>query len=375
VDFLELTMRVARHTGRGLTLATAAALLTTTACATATAAPAHAGLAGRAAPTPGWRVIKTFGPGPDNNLTGLLTAESATGAWLAWSGSSFTAVDHWTRGAWRAVPLPARLDGYVATAVSIGASSASNVWLFGTYRTTEALRWTGSKWVLQPIPSWVLPKSSSTVNATSEVFGPGNVWVFGAGAYAAHYNGRRWVKMKLPEVPTDVSAAGPGDIWALGSSIGYVMHWNGKKWATVRLPVLPLPVGASVSYSDMTTVGPDGAWLFRSISFPGSPIPGTAMMHWNGKAWLTVASPADIVGSVVPDGHGGLWADGIDINPGGFWYLYHLVRGHWTQFTPPGVNTHAPETLTWIPGTRSVWAVGSTNNAKGFYGVILKYGP
>jgi hypothetical protein len=368
-------MSAARHTRRGLTLAALAALLTGTACATVAAAATHAGPASNAA-APRWRVIKTFGPDPADDISGLLTAVSATDAWSAWSGSSFTTVQHWTGGAWNTVKLPARLDGYVQTAVSIGASSASDVWLFDSDRTTEALRWTGSRWLLQPLPSWVLRPSSGTLSVTSAVFGPKNVWVFslGAGAYAAHYDGRTWSKVKLPEVPVDVSAAAPGDIWALGASIGYVMHWNGKKWATVRLPVLSLRHGASVAYSDMTAVGPDDAWLFRSISFAGSPIPQTAMMHWTGKAWLTVASPADIVGSVVPDGNGGLWADGIDINPGGFWYLYHLVRGRWTLFTPPGVDINSPETLTWIPGTRSEWATGSAFTAKGEYGVILKYG-
>jgi hypothetical protein len=329
-----------------------------------------------AAPAPGWRVIKRFAPDPDG-VSGLLTAATAGDAWSAWSGSKFAVVEHWADGAWHQVPLPARLDGYVRSAVSIGASSPGDVWLFGTDPSTKALRWTGSTWVLQPIPSWVLRRASGTVTATSAVFGPANVWVFslGNGAYAAHYNGHTWAKVPMPKVPMGVSAAAPGDIWALGPNINYVMHWNGTKWATVGLPLLPLPFGAKVSYSNITAVGPRDAWLMRTITYKSSALPSTAMMHWNGKAWLTAASPADIVGSLVPDGHGGLWADGIDINPGGFWYIYHLAGGHWTQFTPPGVFIHAPEELTWIPGTRSVWATGTAFTAKGNFGLILKFGP
>jgi hypothetical protein len=371
-------MRATRNNGRGLTLAVIVALLTTACAATAATTPGKVNLTGNAAvATPGWRVIKTFGPDPANGVSGVLTAVSATDAWSAWSGSRLSVVEHWTDGAWHSVPLPARLDRYVKTAVSIGASSASDVWLFGSYRTTEALRWTGGGWLLQPIPSWVLRKSSGTLTATSAVFGPRDVWVFslGSGAYAAHYDGRAWAKVRLPEVPLGVSAAAPDDIWALGADISYVMHWNGKKWTTVRLPLLPLPYGASVSYSNITAVGPQNAWLFRTITYAKGGLPSTAMMHWNGEAWLTAASPADIVGSLVPDGNGGLWADGIDINPGGFWYFYHLARGRWTQFTPPGADIHSPEILTRVPGTRSVWATGSAFNAKGYFGVILKYGP
>ena len=376
-------MRAVWRSGGGVTLAATVVLLTTAACATAatpatSAAPGGAHQArSAAAAAPGWRVVRTFGPDPVNAPSGVLTAVSATDAWSAWSGSNFGVVEHWTGSAWRSVPVRTRLDGYVKTAVSISASSSRDVWLFASYRTTEALRWTGSSWSLQPIPPWVLRRSSGTLSVTSAVFGAKNVWVFslGAGAYAAHYDGREWARVSMPETPVDVSVAAPDDIWALGPSIGYVMHWNGRKWTTVRLPLLPLRVGESVSYTNITAVGSREAWLFRTIRFENAQLPSTAMMRWNGTSWLTAPSPADIVGSLVPDGDGGLWADGIDINPGGFWYFYHLTRGHWTQITPPGVDTHSPEILTQIPGTRSVWATGSSFSAKGYFGVILKYGP
>jgi hypothetical protein len=269
------------------------------------------------------------------------------------------------------------MDAYVRSAVAIGASSASDVWVFGTHPATRALHWNGAKWRLKPIPSWVLRRSPGTVTATTAVFGPANVWVFslGTGAFAAHYNGHTWAKVKLPAVAFGVSAAAPGDIWALSPAISFVMHWNGTKWVKVGLPLLPLPAGAKVSYSNIVAVGPNDAWLMRTITFPKSNVPATNMMHWNGKAWLTVASPADIVGSLVTDGHGGLWADGIDINPGGFWNIYHLADGHWTEAKLPSiVFDHSPEELTWIPGTRSEWATGTGFGDKGTFGLILKFG-
>jgi hypothetical protein len=376
---VELMMHAHRYTKRGLALAAAAALLITTAWA-ATAATAAPGGAikretiGGDLATPGWRVVKTFGP-DRRPVSGLLTAVSANDAWSAWSGS-ISFVEHWTGGAWRPVTMPPKVAAAVWWPVSLGAAPGGEVWLFSAPNPTVAIRHTGGKWVLQPIPRWVLRPSSGTISATTAVFGPGNVWVFslGAGAYAAHYNGHSWAKVAMPEAPDGVSAVAPGDIWAVGPDISFVMHWNGAKWVKVRLPLLPLPFGATVSYSNITAVGPRDAWLMRTISYKSTP-PSTAMMHWNGSAWLTVASPADIIGSLVPDGHGGLWADGIDINPGGFWFIYHLAGGRWTQFTPPGVFIHSPEYLTLIPGTRSVWATGSNFNAKGYFGVILKYGP
>jgi hypothetical protein len=372
--------RAHRHLRRGHTL-TAAAVLTTTAlgavaCGVPAAASAGASRA-VAGPAPGWRVVQTIGP-EKGNVSGLLSADSARDAWTVWSGPGLTLVERWTGRAWIRIRVPGSLAADADTAVAIGASSASDVWLFGAFQTTKALRWTGAKWVTQAVPPWVLRRDSAgTVTATTAVFGPRDVWVFslGTGAYAAHYNGRGWAKVRLPAVPLEASAVAPGDIWALSSSISAVMHWDGKKWGRIGLPLLPLPAGAKVSYSSLTAVGPRNAWLFRSISFPSKPIPVTAVMHWNGKSWLTVAGPADIVGSMAPDGNGGLWADGIDINPGGFWNLYHLAAGRWTEHTPPGVDVHSPTPLTHIPGTRSLWATGTAFGPKGYSGLILKYGP
>lgn len=91
--------------------------------------------------------------GPDRNgVSGLLTAVSAREAWSTWAGTRFAVVERWTGGAWQRVSLPARFDPYVRSAVAVGASSASDLWVFGTRSTTRALRWTGHEWLLQPAP-------------------------------------------------------------------------------------------------------------------------------------------------------------------------------------------------------------------------------
>ena len=379
-----------RSTRRGLTLAGVAALLTTTAwAAVAMAAPGgthpappRAGkpvltrtTVGGDLATPGWRVVKKFGP--DNRpVGGLISVVSAADAWTVWSGST-AFIAHWSHGAWHDVNLPHKVAAALFAPVAIGASAGGEVWVFPMGDPAEAIRHTGGKWVVQPIPRWVLRPANEKADVATAVFGPRNVWVFslGDGAYAAHYNGHSWAKVKMPEVPLGVSASAPGDIWAIGPNVSYAMRWNGAAWVKVGLPVLPLPFGATVSYSNITAIGPRNAWVMRTISYK-SGLPTTGMLHWNGSAWLTVASPADVVDSLVPDGHGGLWAVGADINPSGFWFFYHLVRGHWTQFTPPGVIPQYAEELAWIPGTRSVWATGISFNAKGdFFGVLLKYGP
>jgi hypothetical protein len=327
------------------------------------------------AKAPGWRVITGIGS-YNQNVSGTLTAGSAKDAWSVWTGTRFTAVERQTGTTWARVSLPAKLTAYARSAVAFGGDSATDFWLFSSYRTTAALRFTGTKWTLAPIPSWVLRHRSGGggLSASTAVLGPNNVWVFslGAGNYAAHYNGHAWAKVKLPGVPDDVSAVGANDIWALAGNVA--LHWNGTTWTTSKIPA----AGGkpAESFANLAATGPKSAWVLRTI---GAPRPGTdaEVLHWNGTRWQRVAgTPADIVNSIVPDGSGGLWASGLDITPGGFNFLYHLTAGRWKQVnSPAGVWDQANEYLTWIPGTRSLWGTAEGLTSKGNDGVLTRYGP
>jgi hypothetical protein len=324
---------------------------------------------------PGWRVITTIGP-YNQNVAGTLTASSARDAWSVWTGTRFTAVERLTGTKWTRVPLPAELTAYARSAVAFGGDSASDFWLFGSQRSTEALRFTGTKWTLAPIPSWVLRHRSGGGGLTvrTAVLGPGNVWVFslGAGNYAAHYNGHAWAKVQLPATPDEVSTVGADDIWALAGSTA--LHWNGRTWTTSKIPAAAGK--PPESFGRLSATGPRSAWVLRTISSSG-PRKSAEVLHWNGTRWRAVAgAPADIIDSMVPDGSGGLWATGLDINPGGFSNLYHLANGRWTTVSPPeGVFSQAQENLTWIPDTRSLWGTAAGFTSKGNYGVLIKYGP
>ena len=325
------------------------------------------------AKTPGWRVVATFPPAGGATVSGTIAANSAGAAWSVWTGPNFAAVYRWTGKAWVKVPLTSEVAAYVRSAAAFGGDSASDFWLLAAKPTAAALRWTGSAWKFQAVPSWVLQKAAG--GDTAAVFGPGDVWVFGLGAsaYAAHYDGHTWAKVKLPAAVGEVSAVAANDIWGLGRDAA--VHWNGRAWATIKIPAAAGK--PPESFGELSATGPKSAWVWRTLLVPG-PGPVARVLHWNGTKWLSVAAtPADSIYSAVPDGAGGLWATGIDINPGGFADFYHLAGGHWTQAdNPAGVFNHAPEYLTWIPGTRSLWAVATGVTAKGTLdSVILKYGP
>jgi hypothetical protein len=323
---------------------------------------------------PGWRVAAVIGP-PGQDVSGRLSARSARGAWSVWTGTGFTAVERLQAGGWARVPLPARLTRYVRSAVAFDGDSAADFWLFSSYRTTRALRFTGTGWAIAALPPWVLRASAGGGRrAVTAVFGPDDVWVFSlqAGPYAAHYDGRAWAKVPLPGAPDAVSAVAANDIWALDGSLA--LHWNGRTWATSTLT--SAAGGPAPGFGHLTATGPDSAWAWRTTGTPG-PSARSAVLHWNGARWRPIAgTPAGLIGSVVPDGSGGLWAAGLAVTPGGRGFLYHLAGGRWTRVSPPaGAGNPGRASLTWVPGTRSLWGTAEGPAGADRQATLIAYRP
>ena len=347
--------------------------------ALSTASQAAAGgkgvIARTVANSSGWRVITTVGPA-NEGVSGTLTAHSAADAWSVWTGTQYTAVERLVGTKWTRVPVPAKLTGYVRSAVAFDGDSAGDFWLFDSYRANHALHFTGGKWTIAQIPAWVLPpRPGGGLSAvTTSAFGPDNVWVFGLDArpYAAHYNGRSWAKVRLPTVPDSVRAVSPDDIWALRGDTAW--YGNGKTWTATKIP--KAAGNPPEAFDNLTVTGRDSAWVWRTILAP-APHTEADVLHWNGSTWRPVAgTPADNLDSVAPDGSGGLWATGVNLNPSGFNLFYHLTGGRWSEVNPPvGLVDQAPEYLTWIPGTHSLWGTATGLTGRGAYGELIKHGP
>ena len=304
-------MRTARSPSRGRRLSAQRTLLAPAVLATALLATAVVGvIAGRPVPTrpaanqaaiearavvageaagakttgtAGWRVVATIGP-YNGAVTGTVSAGSGGEAWSVWSGTAFTAVERQDGARWSRVQLPAALTAYARSAVAFGGESATDFWLFSSRSATSAVRFTGGRWTLQPIPSWVLqrPSIGGGPSVSAAVFAPDNVWVFGldAGAYAAHYDGRRWAKVPLPAVPDEVSAVSADDIWALHANQAW--RWNGGKWSAGKIPSAARKPPERLG--DVTVAGPGGARARRTVRLQSVAwIPGT---H---SAWGTAA--------------------------------------------------------------------------------------
>ena len=163
-------------------------------------------------------------------------------------------------------PAPGPAEGDLTT---ISATSASNLWLVGTYDPAYSsqsydnysLHWNGSSWTEIPMP---LPPSSDPlfdyqINAIDAI-SPTNVWAVGeAGDNVAryfssgggtpsatlieHYNGTSWSIVPSPATGTapsltGVAALSASAVWAAGTAGAQTLteQWNGSVWTTVPSP-------------------------------------------------------------------------------------------------------------------------------------------
>lgn len=342
----------------------------------------------RPASVPGWRVIDKLGPSTgDWGVTFI--ALGATDAWSTWNAVGHSLVEHWNGSAWKSVPYPASMASNVQSVTAIAGKSARNIWLFSD--GDKAMRWNGHNWHLQTMPQWVVHFNlAGEVDVQSAVFGNGNVWVFSLGTdafknpdhYAAHYNGHVWTKVQLPAVPISISALSPNDIWAAGAPLNNAlgrlfMHWNGKRWSTLALPKVTVPKGDIEFVLGPSALGSENLWAQLAVQ-PVSGGPATLYLeHWNGKHWGRVGLkyPTSGIDSIASDGHGGIWLHGIGPKPALTEYFEHRnSAGQWSRSAVPADMSIQPPGLSWIPGTRSLWATGDLFSGQVIYGAILKFG-
>jgi hypothetical protein len=378
-------------------------------CGAATVAVSMAVVPASAAKSPAWRVVKTFGPA-EGVWSDNFAVSGANDAWSTWiacnpcGGSNPVTkfyVEHSAGTTWNQVPVPASLATAAESSVAIGASSYQNIWLFqpapsSRSKRAHVLRWNGT-WRRQAIPAWVIHSNlSGTFDVAPAVFGPKSVWVFSMGVdaftnpdhYVARYNGHAWSKMQLPAVPNQVSILSKNDIWALGTTVAtkakpsatIMMHWNGKRWRTVAVRTAHVPKNATENVLNPVALGPRDVWIQRDITRGTAGATTLYLMHWNGRHWARVSIPAAVTGVdyMTQDGHGGLWLAVSGPKPDYPWYIYHLNR-KWTRYIIPkvsGTTVGDLISLSWIPGTRSVWATGNMfqpGATGGIIGAILKH--
>jgi hypothetical protein len=268
------------------------------------------------------------------------------------------------------------------------------------------LKWNGREWSQDRTAGLPQVEYWHSVSAVS----PYDVWVYGwsqTGETAAHYNGWRWQRIDLPELPdgaihgfselaavhgrtwlagdhristyangtwrttdlgsgfgiTDIHARSAFDAWAVGgySRVGeksrpVALHWNGRSWSEVSLP------DARLRLTNVYAESRHSVWVSGHTTDGYQP----KVLHWNGKTWQDVTGPVEGLApqALSGDRHGRIWLSGDPAGWEGAPVFWRYDGKRWTRVhgaTVPGGETqsYTVTDLAPIGRTGRHWAVGS----------------
>lgn len=364
-------------------------------------------------------LVKTFRLQGDETVTGLV-APARRSAFVFAMRERGTALEplafRWNGRAWSRSPLPGGVRGIPGQA---DASSAKNVWMTvmgnegmlsryldglpsddcSTERgpspaasradasPSKVLRWDGRRWTV------ARTFKNAYINEVL-TFGPRDVRVYGLdreGPASWHFDGGKWRRQPLPFHVLSAEAASRRDIWALvrdrTSNGTRLVRFDGTRWAAAQ-PDAP-SAGASRTAADRTSMILDFGLLDRgqvwvsALTREGDACSADAVsthaqLHWNGGSW-TRETPRSARGHYLSDyasdGAGGLYVHGWGPDRAGEdrHRLFHRsARGTWSHRTLTGARS--VQQITRIPGTRSLWAVGTREDADGLNVAVWSLG-
>lgn len=340
------------------------------ACACAVAMMLSLAAPAQAAAT-GWRLFFSHHYGAPGNFSGYeaVVSPGKTDAW-AFGGTDLSGgsapvgtpvAEHWNGRAWRGSALPRGLHD---TIIAASAASATDVWAvthFGGY----VLHWNGARWSLAK----QLRGAGQLTGVTA--LSARDVWVFGGGGFLGglgtwHFNGRVWRQWRGNATGLERgSAVSPGDIWATGGTSVLdttIMHFNGRSWLPVTAKAL-----SGLQFLDIRAFGRTNIWASAGAATSNHP---AFLVHFNGTQWTRFELPWKVdVYSIAADGRGGLWMSGLRA-PSQPYVVHRAASGRWSR-TP--ISTFLFD-LALVPGTTSLWGVGSAAMVVTGDAVIWAYG-
>jgi hypothetical protein len=166
-----------------------------------------------------------------------------------------------------------------------------------------------------------------------------------------------------------VATASNSSAWAVGSAGPaasakvLMLHWNGKAWSRVTSPAVLTGAG---KLNAITVVNAKDAWAVGYTGTLGAKYM-TLLLHWNGKAWSPVARPAPVAGylnAVTATASGG-WAVGALANGHNFPFslALRLSGVTWSRVQIP-FNLDVSGVA--VTGKNVAWAIGSTEQQSEF---------
>ncbi|MFF0061621.1 hypothetical protein ACFYRC_08730 [Streptomyces sp. NPDC005279] len=250
---------------------------------------------------------------------------------------------------------------------ALAVRSASDIWAVGA----TAAHWDGTSWTTRNLdrdPAGRLTPDAVVTTSDGKAWTAGRAVPQGIknGVPAIQaWDGTAWRRQTLPDVGkgelTSLTAVAPDDIWAAGTSFAtgdttetaLLLHWDGTSWTRVAAPA-----GAADEHrwlSGITALGADDVWAVGGSTSKGADRPYA--VHWDGKKWTDVRTPAIADGrlrAVGRAGDGALWAVGgkgaVSVA-----LRFDAQQRRWEQAADPGVVVRG---FTTVPSSADLWTVG-----------------
>lgn len=226
-------------------------------------------------------------------------------------------------------PTPTGLAG-------ISALSASTVWTVGSFDYAPLIeQLSGKSFTVVPSPYVSGYLDSVSTDSVSDAWAVGATQGNPEEPLAEHWDGSSWTVSPTVSLGTSngilngVVALSPSNVWAVGWSLPamggtsqtLIEHWDGSSWSIISGPIINeqaiLTGVAAASPSDIWAVGTQGTIA-------------TLAEHWNGSTWSIVSTPNT--------------GDGES-----------LLLG-----------------VSCVPGTHTVWSVGTYYLGAGIYGTLIE---
>jgi len=241
----------------------------------------------------------------------------------------------------------------------------------------------GGRWTLVSSPDLARPADSSLFGITAIT--ANDVWAVGGPvvvqpyrSLVEHWNGAAWSIVhgaSFPGVLWGVAAAGPADIWAVGTlnfpGRALIEHWNGRSWTATALPFNGWLRG-------VTALAGDDVWAV-GLRWAANGAESPLTMHFDGRTWAQVPSPRLLPGrsedqawlvSVSAAAARDVWAVGwygdVAVGPRPHTLIEHWNGRRWAVVPSPNPGSDPNGNALWGVTTVSphdVWAVGSVGGA------------
>jgi hypothetical protein len=311
---------------------------------------------------------------PRRLWTGLLATLLGAGVSLLGAGAPAFGSSS-TVAAWTLLPV-----ANTGTVNGLSGLSPNDVWAVGYFYDQPQGRyrpltqhWDGTKSTYIQAPT--ATRGYNAFNAVVEV-APNDVWAVGYhtpvyytyedSPLVEHYDGSKWRIVAAPYrgsgTLTDIAAAGPNDVWAVGyrtvNPYGTLIeHWDGVRWSL-------LDDGHSRDNSQFWSVVAKGS---NDIWAAGSTVHGTRVIafaeHWNGSSWTeSVAQPGrdyDVFNAIADDFAGGLWGVGWETPGLGYYQMGQRFDGsRWSMTALPDVGSPNNNLYGLASAGDQAWAVG-----------------